>query len=926
MKDPQNFTLQGTLAETVASNEEKNRGSQFLDYLVWPGRIALLLAILLSPWAFGAVRPWAQQCIAIALLVGLGFWWFETSLNQRKKQYFPYIFFPVFFGLVIGLLQLWEIPSGLASLVLGRQVEIFKEFGADLKLSPTISVSHAGTKKFLSILTLGVAALLLGSRYFKTTFEVKLLLILMTVNGVLLSIFGIVQRLTSDLSHIYWTVELEAGYPFGPYVNRNNGAGYLLICLACAAGLIIILLGKKEDRGPRPIISKEIPFWRQLVFHFQLFLSDLTPAKIAAIFAVGVIGIGVLASLSRGGVTAMLIASFITLMLYGMARKPSFTGFLLLSMVFLVFGVVGWVGFSDTLTKRFDDVELVQVDRNVRISHWQDSLSAVNEFGLLGSGIGSYAGAHRMFRTSPEETVFIYAESQFVQTAFEMGWFGLALLIGSWLLVLYYGSFSLWRGSSPTTIGIGVTGVFLATATPIASAFDFGVYQPANMVAVAALSGFLGYQAQSLAGRLKDKTLLRFETPNWLVQAIALVIFAMVVVSGLNLMRRASINNRTYLSSDKFTYQNPDLKTTKKWINELTPLLRQSPDDQGLVYLADLFIHLTRIQYYNASVSSFAENAKLKSDEDRDTFLNNIWKLTSLEYIQENIYSLKRETSQLEANRFRQQDFIRNNIPSAIQALQLSRRSNLLQPFVYVRLARLYSIAGENTLANKYMDQALLISPNNVRLRLAAAVHYLQSGNQEKAAENTRRYLEIKPKDYPTIERLLTGKSARKIAPLSDDVIVRKFLPDDPKMLFEYATKNLAADSEPYEYCMTRADTLLKDVSPSDHDAIVLSGDIKQRLGEPELAARQYELALITKPSDHKTQILLIRLLDRLENYKEAAQRLEELIEADFKHSDQYRTLLYEIKEKLRLKREQERDFSQHPIKVLQSCSREIVS
>ena len=352
MKDPQNFTLQATLADTVAGSANKNRGSLYLDYLTWPGRIALLLAIVLSPWAFGAVRPWAQQWIAVAMLVGLGFWWFETSLNQKNKQFFPYIFFPVFLGLMIGLLQLWELPSSLASLLLGRQVEIFQEFGSDLTLSPTISVSHAGTKKFLNILTLGVAAMLLGARYFKTIFEVKLLLTIVTINGFLLSVFGIIQKFTSDMNHIYWSVELDGGAPFGPYVNRNNAAGYLLICLACAIGLAVILIGKKEDRGPRPIISKEIPFWRQLIFHFQLFLSDLTPTKVATIFAALTIGVAVLTTLSRGGVTALLVGSFITLMLYGIARKPSFTGFLLLPMVFLAFGVAAWIGVSESLIQQ----------------------------------------------------------------------------------------------------------------------------------------------------------------------------------------------------------------------------------------------------------------------------------------------------------------------------------------------------------------------------------------------------------------------------------------------------------------------------------------------------------------------------------------------------------------------------------------------
>ena len=180
----------------------------------------------------------------------------------------------------------------------------------------------------------------------------------------------------------------------------------------------------------------------------------------------------------------------------------------------------------------------------------------------------------------------------------------------------------------------------------------------------------------------------------------------------------------------------------------MTPLLRQTPDPKGLAYLGDLYIHLTRIQYYNFTVGNLAENAKMKSDEERDTFLNNIWKLTALEYIQEDIYSMKRETSQLEANLFRQRDFIRNNVPSAIQALQLSRRNELLQPFVNVRLARLYAIAGDSASANRYMDQAIKISPRNVRVRFAAAVHYLQSGNQEKAAENTKRYLELNPRGY----------------------------------------------------------------------------------------------------------------------------------------------------------------------------------
>ena len=908
-KDSQDFTLQATLADTVANSADKNRGSLLLDYLTWPGRIALLLAIVLSPWAFGSARPWAQQWIAVAMMVGLVFWWFESSLNQKSKQHFPYIFFPVFLGLLIGLFQLWELPQWLASIFLGRQVEIFQEFGAELKMSPSISVSRAGTQEFLSLLALGVAAMLLGSRYFKSTFEIKLLLTVVTVNGFLIALFGIVQKLTSDPMQMFWMIDIEQGAPFGPYINRNNAAGYLLICLACAFGLVTILIGKKEDRGPRPIISKEIPFWRQLVFHFQLFWTDLTATKIAAIIAAGVIFLGVIASLSRGGITALLIGSFVTLMLYGMARKPTFTGFLLLPGLFLAIGVAGWLGFSESLTQRFERVELVEVDENSRISHWQDSLGAVNDVGLLGAGIGAYEGIHRMYRTSPESKVYTFGESQFVQTALEMGWFGLTLLLASWFLVLYYGAFSLWRGSSPATIGIGVTGVFLATAVPIASAFDFGIYHAANMTAVATLAGFLAYQSQALAGRLKDKTWLRFELPNFFAQAVALTIFAMVFVAWLGISRRATIADYCSLPVNKFTYQNPNKEKTEDLINELSPLLSKTPDDDGLIYLADLYIHLMRIQSYKAIVSDQdnAENARRKQPEERATFLNNLWKLTAPEYIQENIYSIRREVSSAEANKFRKNPIFAQTLPPAINALHLSRRSNLLEPFAYVRLSRLYSILGDSVKSNRYMEQAVKISPSNVRLRLIAGIHFLQSGSKEKAARHIKRYLELYPRGYSYVAKLLSGQTTRKIAPLTPKEVIDDFLPEDPKLIYNYAAKYISPNSEEYQTTLNVVDKMLVDISPSDHEAIVLSAKVKEQLGQPAEAIRLFKLALVTRPGDHATQATLIRLLDQMEEYNDAIQRLDELIGSDFQRSEKYRNLRFELKEKLRMKREASR-------------------
>ena len=146
--------------------------------------------------------------------------------------------------------------------------------------------------------------------------------------------------------------------------------------------------------------------------------------------------------MSRGGVLALLVALAITLVFYGMARRPSFTGFIFLPMVALAFGIAGWVGFSDLLLERFDQVTLDARSTN-RLGHWQETWPAVSDMGLLGSGLGSYEHVHRLYRTTAERTIFTFAESQYFQTLVEMGWPGLALLVLCWALTYYYSAFGL---------------------------------------------------------------------------------------------------------------------------------------------------------------------------------------------------------------------------------------------------------------------------------------------------------------------------------------------------------------------------------------------------------------------------------------------------------------------------------------------------
>lgn len=906
MKNKKNLTLQETLAK-AESPTPASKGSVYLNRLGWIVRIILMLMLTLSPWALGSVSPWAQQYLAFGLLVCLAFWWFETSFNRSARQVVPFLVIPVGIGLLVGLFQLWQLPASIAPWFLGRQIEFYEQFGADLNLEPSVTLSREGTRYFLSLLMLGAAALVMGCRYFRTALEIQVLLTVMTINGVALSFYGMIEKLAGTAQYILWSIPLiNGGGPFATYVNRNNAAGFLLITLACSIGLLVILMSEREDRGPRQIIGKEIPFWRQMVLHFLLFVSELNATKLAAIIAPIVIGTGVVGTLSRGGVLALMCGLFMALLCYSMAKKPTFSGFIFLPMIILAAATAGWIGFADRLMERVDQVNLAELNTDGRMIHWQEMSSAFGDLGIFGSGIGSYPGAHRFYRQSAETRIFEYAESQFVQTLFEMGWPGLALLISAWLLLFYCAAFALWNGKSPVTVGIGVMGIFLCTSQAIASAFDFGLYQGANMICMAAIGGVTSSISQGLAGRLKRTTWMRFPFPNAINQPIALALFVGVFLAAIGLHRRAEIQSKREVSPRKFSYQNPDLETTTRLIEELGPLVKRTPISRGLNYLSQLYVHRMRILYYNDAVSISADRARGLPAEERARMLTNLWNLTALENVQENIYSLRREVSLAESEKFRRSHFIQQNLPYAIGALNLSRRGSLMQPKAYIQLGLLYSILGDTNRASKHVEIGIQLAPANITNLELAAIFYLQSGEGTNAAPHIRQLLTLSPQSYVRIESLLNGSRMGNIQLLDQQVIVEDFLPDSPQLIYSYVARNVARDSSVYELGMKKADRLLTDVPPSNHDAMVLSGRVKLALGDRDAAIERLRNALISHPSDSKTQVQLVGLLNQAERYPEAIERLEDLIDFDYMNASKYRKLLSEAKAKLEEKLERE--------------------
>lgn len=873
MSQNQNMTLQATIDKPEPTSESSIRG-----WLEWPGRACLLAAILVTPWLFGGYYFSAKFLVAVLMLIGLGVLWFEAALSERKSLILPWLLLPMMIGICIVLFQMVPLSAPVDGL-LGRQRELYTFLGGSDQTPASISMNAAATWDQLGMLMIALAGVCLGARYFRTAGHAKLLLATGAFNGVAISLFGMVQSLTNGSNGtIYWVVRLlRGGQPFGPYVNRNSAAGYLLICLGCAVGLATIVLTRKA-KSKSGFSTKDMPLPTQLKMRFLRFISELNATKLACLLACIVIGTGVLASLSRGGTLSMLIGSFVTLIFFGMARKPSISALVVLPAGLIAIFIACWLGFGAQLIDRIEHDAAKSAKDDVRIQHWVDTYPAVAEFGPLGSGVGAYGQVHRLYRSDQEQAIFVYGENQFFQTMVELGWPGLVLLVIAWLFSWYCSVFLLYRGNSPNSVGLGVAGMFMTTAVAAASCFDFGLYYTANMMFMAVCCGLVAYHAQSLSGRLKKRNWLRYETPALLAKALLLLLFAALSMFALDFYNKWRVESVVQeFPRRTFAMGYPNLDETDRLIEELRPLAESTQNSESLAYMADLFIHRCRLQTKDALAES-SETGLSMLDEDAN---ERIWSRTSLDGLHEIVWSLRDDGLLVSAAEFRSADFLRGNLREAKKYLLVNRRTSPMDAKTHLLLAQVNSLVGTSVAASQDAERAVYLAPNKPNVRWVTGLCYLQARQVDKAAVHLKRMMELDPRTFPKVTRIVFHGSNRNLPKVDYDTLVDQVMPDDPVLLYQLAVGFLPENSPQWQRCLDRADDLLEAISASDLKSLKLRSDVKRVKGEIADSIELLDQVLTSNPSNYNAQLDMAKMLFDVGDLEDAKAKVEYVQQLD---------------------------------------------
>ena len=250
----------------------------------------------------------------------------------------------------------------------------------------------------------------------RTRFEMparlRLLLWVLCINGAVLALESILQRLSGTNKLLWLVVPLfnnTAESQFGPYAYRANAASYFNLLWPVSLGFWLIL--RQAARGTARVDNR-IGTGSYLVLLPGAVLMAACP----------------IISTTRGGA---LIAVGTILMMMGLllwsTRKESLAfrvGACSLFAVIVVFSAV--LGFNQ-LAVRFKTVFTDQMSQRTEI--YDNAVAMTHDFPILGTGAGTFGSLYQLYRTQPDQVWAAYVHDDWLETRITFGWLGFSMIL-----------------------------------------------------------------------------------------------------------------------------------------------------------------------------------------------------------------------------------------------------------------------------------------------------------------------------------------------------------------------------------------------------------------------------------------------------------------------------------------------------------------
>lgn len=500
------------------------------------GRGGLLIAngtVVAMPWLLGGTIPLARlvlQCGAVAALV-LSVLSGVISRGTGRGE-LPQLLLPLlgFGGLAIAqLLPIHGDPVARME----HAVHADARGAAELPATASVPRSLApGSTRLFAAWSAALAALLLVvCDQVRSRRMLFVTLTAQVTNAAVLAAVALTQQFGGGdmLVGEAWIRSEQA--PFGTFVNPNHAAGWFLAQLALATMLWRLVAGRSVRHSEAGFLrsSPRAGSLRQAWENFGIQLASLNGGRVGLLIALALISASVPASLSRGGVLALVLAVTLTVVILS-GRRPVRIVAILAGLGVGSVGLVVLLRIDRPLTDELATLSEPVRAGAARLRLWRDASWMLPDFPLLGCGFGTWELATLPYLTTDAHAWFRHADNQVLEWIVEGGLAGAVfLLIGCGMVIRVLRRLHRSAATDSHSAGLHrclLTGLLLLVIGQlVCAAFDYGISQCATSSLVTlSLAACLGVIA---GGRSRDET-----PPAAIWRVSRLTAFSVRVITG----------------------------------------------------------------------------------------------------------------------------------------------------------------------------------------------------------------------------------------------------------------------------------------------------------------------------------------------------------------------------------------------------------
>jgi O-antigen ligase len=431
-----------------------------------------LIPVVWGAVAIAAVYPWGYWPLAIASVM-CGVFGLSAHRSAASDAAADTLSLALASVALAAAIQLVPFPSHLLGFERKTALQqLDPVFGADLVRFHPLSIDPWSSG--IALVLFGAFVLLmLGSARLLSLSGSRPLVEGLTIFAVFLALIAIIQKSTSTgLIYGLWK-PVESGSPFGPFVNKNHFAGWMLMALPLALGHLSGAIAHAV-RGVKPGVRNRL-----------LWLSSAEASRVILIGSgIFVMALSLVLTMSRSGMSALAVALMITGVLVGRRHSTRTRRAVALAYLGLLCVVLVWYVGAGVIAKRFAEQNWGEFDR---VSVWKDAIAVAAKFPITGTGLNTYQSATLLYQRYDPEHYYSAAHNDYLQLAAEGGLLLVAPAIVCVVLFVRAVRRRFIEETSITTYWIRTGAVTGIAAIALQEVVDFSLQMPSNACLFAVL-------------------------------------------------------------------------------------------------------------------------------------------------------------------------------------------------------------------------------------------------------------------------------------------------------------------------------------------------------------------------------------------------------------------------------------------------------